>query len=381
MELPLKFDTLARAAVLFGGLASANVASAANCDGYLAKIGTAKGQSLIDAYQGLVRCDAALGRSEFGKYAQAAGTLETLIPLTLAGVDASAYGSVWETMGKIPYEFRTELAQAVGAACDTHPKLVEFFRTSYVGQKGTEFSSWQSALTACKSDAMAAWVDSVVADPPTSNYNDRYNAVLGGVIDARHGAALPLLEKAAILAGTRGGPFNNLLDVIQRSVEVTGYGKQTSPEDRDAMVQTLVRVAKAVPPESARAVADRLLNAGDEGVAASLLPAIYPDRVQAGGGMMWAGAAIEACDGDAVIHWVAFTEPPKRLSVLDAVAVPLRTSKAKLKCPEDTAWTVRAVDAPVKDRAAAQAWVDALAAELDAKGIKAKGKEEAVTVP
>ncbi len=377
----MKFDLLARAAFVFGALSAASTASAANCDGYLAKISTAKGSALVDAYQGLVRCDANLGRSEFGKYAMVAGNLETLVPLTLAGVDATAYGSVWETMGKIPYEYRTDLAHAVGAACEKHPKLVEFFRTSYVGQKGTEFSSWQSALTACGSADMAAWVDSIVLDPPTSNYNDRYNAVLGAVIESRHGAALPLLQKAAITAGTRGGPFNNLLDVIQRSVEVTGYGKQTSPEDRAAMVNALVAVAKAVPPESARAVADRLLNAGDEGMASSLLPAIYPDRVQSGGGMMWAGAAIEACDGEAVIHWVSFTEAPKRLSVLDAVAVPLRAAKAKLKCPADTAWTIRATDAPVKDRGAAQDWVDTLVAELDAKGTKAKLKEEAVTIP
>lgn len=377
----MKTDSLACVALLAVGMSTASVASAAGCEGYLAKISTAKGQALIDAYQGLVRCDASLGRSEFGKYALAAGDLETLVPLTLAGIDATAYGSVWETMGKIPYEYRTELATSVGAACAQHPKLVEFFRTSYVGQKGTEFSSWQSALTACTSPEMGAWVDSVVSEPPTSTYNDRYNAVLGAVIESRHAAALPLLEKAAITAGTRGGPFNNLLDVIQRSVEVTGYGKQTAPEDRAAMVQTLVTVAKAVPPDSARAVADRLLNAGDEGVAASLLPAIYPDRVQAGGTMLWAGAAIEACGGDAVIHWVSFTEAPKRLSVLDAVTVPLRATKAKLKCPPDTAWTMRAVDAPLKDRAAASDWVDGLVAELEAKGTKAKAKEESVTVP
>lgn len=365
--------TFVRVAAVGLSLVAAPAALAGTCDAYVAKAATARGEALVSTYKSLAKCDVNLARTTFDRFAVSAGDVETLVPLTLAALDVEAFEGVWGFITKVPAEHRTTVAQEVGAACESHPSVVSFFRTTYAGMKGPEFSSWKPALGKCASPAMASWLDEVVAQPPTSTYNERYNAVLTALVDQRHAGALPVLEQAAITAGKQGGPFGAVLDAIQRTAD--GHGSTADLE------QTLVRIAAAVPPESARAVADRLLNAGNEPLAASLLPAIYPDRVQSDGTMLWAVAAVEACDGDAVIHWATVREQPKRLSVLDAATVPLRTTKAKLKCPPDTAWTIRAAEEPVASESDAAAWVDTLVTELDGQGLKAKLKQETISVP
>ncbi|HMV69332.1 MAG TPA: hypothetical protein PKA64_20995, partial [Myxococcota bacterium] len=261
-----------------------------------------------------------------------------------------------------------------------HKNVVPFIEGGWGALKGTEFSAWQSVLTLCQRPEIGAWLEEVAGKPPTSPYNDKYNTVITAFSRLRGVDALPVLEAAAVRAGTAGGPFNNLVETIQRAVQPREIGAAVPPEHRARMEETLVRVAKAVPPEQARLVADRLVNAGSDSVAASLLPAIFPDRVQTGGEILWAAAAVEACDGDALVHWVSWTEAPRRWNITDASTKALRATAAKLKC-DSGEWPVLAANEPLKDSAAVATWIEQISADWSAKGNKVKSKQEKVAVP
>jgi hypothetical protein len=186
-----------------------------------------------------------------------------------------------------------------------------------------------------------------------------------------------VLEKAAVLAGTNGGPFNNILDTMQRSIQPDDFSKGISDEDQAAMEQALVRVASAgVTSDNAMLVVQRLYTAGNEALAASLLPSVYPTRVQDGGGLMWGAAAVESCDEQAIVHWLTFTEEPKRIAIVEAVSGPLRGTKAKLKCTPEGEWPVFATDEPLRSRDDATGWIAEIVGEWSAKGLKVKAVEE-----
>lgn len=363
-------------------LGTATEAHAGRCDTYVRASATAKGEALVEAYKRLVTCDVEAARVELPRFLLAAGDLETLVPLALAGVRADAHTQIWDVMQRVPYEHRTELASQVGAACGTEPKVLPFLQGAYVGQKGAAFTSWTPALTSCASEPLVAWLEAVIVDPPSGPYNEKYNAILSAYTDIRRAASLPKLVEAAKLVGTRGGPFNNLLEAMQGAVQPASYRDTIKPEDQKALEDALVEVGKGSSPESARLVSDRIYSAGNEALAASLLPAVYPDRVQAGGTFLWAAAATEACDGEAAVHWVSWTEAPKRLAITEAATAPLRALKPKLKCSAEGPWPVVATPEPFANTADVAAWVAERVAEAEAAGFKAKDREEKkVVVP
>lgn len=355
-------------------------AQAASCDAYVQQASTAKGEALITAWKNLSKCDAELARSTFERFMKASGDLETLTALTITAIDASAYNAVWTMMEKVPYEHRESLARSVGESCNEHANVVPFIQGAWSALKGTDFTAWQSVLTLCGRPEIGTWIEGLVAAPPTSPYNDKYNAVITAWSRLRGVEGLDALEAAAVRAGAAGGPFNNLVETIQRAIQPRDIGASIPAEHKARMEAALVRVAKAVPPEQARIVADRLVNAGSDNVAASLLPAIFPDRVQTGGKVLWAAAAIEACDGEALIHWVSWTEEPRRWNIVDASTKALRATERKLKCDAGE-WPVFAANEPLKDAAAVSTWIDQLTTEWTGKGNKVKAKQEKISVP
>jgi hypothetical protein len=351
-------------------------ALAGRCDSYLTQADKASGAALVKAYSALVSCDVTLATESFPRVMLRATDMETLVPLTLTAIDGDVFGPVWNIMERLPYEHHVPLAEAVGAACTQHPKVVPFVQGAYTALKGSDFLPWKPTLQACTAPALGEWLTGLVVDPPKSPYNDKYNAVITTFAAIYRAEAVPNLRDAAILAGTRGGPFNNIIETIQQAVQPASFGSDIPPADLARMEEALVAIAKAVTPESARLVADRLYTAGNEPLAASLLPAVYPDRVQPDGTLLWAGVAVESCGGEAWVHWASFTSAPTRWAVTDHMAGPLRSAKAKLKCATDGPWPVIATDEPLRDTAAVEAWVAARVAELNAKGVKAKDVQE-----
>ncbi|MCB9680762.1 MAG: hypothetical protein H6733_04750 [Alphaproteobacteria bacterium] len=367
--------TLWTSALCAVALAAPSAALAGKCDSLVAAASSAKGDALVSTYKRLGACDGDAARTEYERFMVKAGDLETLVPLTLSAISLEAHTSIWKGMDRVPYEFRGQLAQQVGEACSTQPEVVTFVQAAYVALKGAEFATWVPAMKACEAPAMTTWLEEVLVDPPTSTYNEKYNAVLQAYVDTRRMDALPTLEKAATVIAGRGGPLSLVLDAMQRATQPESFRDQPDPADVTTVEEALVRIAQAAPPEVARQVADRIYALGSEPLAASLLPSIYADRVQSGGGLMWVAAAIEQCDGDAVVHWVSWTEAPTRLAVLEPATAPLRAAKPKLKCAGDP-WVVRASETPVAGRAGAEAFVQAIVDELDGQGVKAKDREE-----
>jgi hypothetical protein len=331
---------------------------------------------VVRTFKQLLSCDKAVAERDFERFMVRASDMETLVPLTLAAIDSEVYGAVWKMLGRVPYEYHVPLAEGVGAACQDHANVVPFLQGAHASLKGTEFVSWEPALSSCKSPDLGTWMESLVLDPPKSPYNDKYNAIITTFAKIRRVESIPTLEQAAITVAERGGPFNNIVETLQRSVEGESYRDKADPADTAEMEASLVRVAKKASPEQARLVADRLYTAGNEQLAASLLPAIYPDRVQADGSLLWAGAAVEACDGAAWIHWTSFTAQPTFWSVIERVQDPLRGAKARLKCTAEDAWPVFAPDAPLAGKDATEEWVNTLVADWEAKGMKVKATHE-----
>jgi hypothetical protein len=359
-------------------LTAPSLAAAGPCDAWVKKVDSASGESLLAAYKGLAACDAASAKLAFPQAMLRAKDLETLAPLALAAIGVDAFVPVWEMMEKVPYEHRTALAEQVGAACGAQPKVVAFLQGAYLGLKGTAFTVWGPSFQTCTGEPFQAWMEGAVADPPASVYNERYNALVGAWVGARGVAALPALEKAAVAAGSEGGPFATILDAMNRAIQPKSLRDAASPADRAALEEALVRVAKAVPIEAARAVADRLDSAGAEAAAASLLPALYPAGATPSGEVRWAAAAIEACDGAAVVHTVTWTEAPTRLDLSDAARAAWQGVKPRLACGE-AGWAYRVTPTPVSADEAS-AWFEALVAELEGAGNKVKTKAEAVVV-
>lgn len=369
-----------RGSVVAVGLLAALTASearAGSCDKLVAPATTAKGAALVTAWKKLADCDPSVAGREYERFMVASGDLQTLTDLTLAAVDGDAWNAVWQGMGRVPYEHRTELAKAVGATCDARVKVLPFLEGAYTALKGADFESWQPAFEACRAAPLDAFLERVIADPPASPYNEKYHGAMRAFADHKGADAVPTLEAAAILAGTRGGPFSSVLDVIKEAIQPSG---RLSDADRAAYEASLTRVALAVPVASARLVADKLLNAGSEAAAASLLAARYADRME-GGALRWVAAAVEACDGDAVVHWVTWTEAPTRWEVQQGATEALRAVPAKLKCKTDGAWPVVSSDEPLRAAADADAWLTQAEQPWVAKGVKVKRKQEKVAVP
>lgn len=357
-------------------------ASAGSCDALLAKVSSLPAEGVGAAFTDLSKCDRKIAEANFLKYLEKATDADAAVGLFLAAVDADVWNPVWGALSKITsYEARDEVAERVGGACADHPKVVSFLEGAYFGLRDIEFQQWDDGFRACSDPGLASWMEKQVAAPPNKMFDEKFNALMDIYVKARGVEALPALTTGAVKAAKDGGPFDPMLMKMGEAV-APKLGQQTSADDQKKLEDALVNVAKQVPADKARSVANQLANAGADGAAALLLPTLFPDRVQSGGGFLYGAVVVEAgeCDGkkSAFLHYATVTEPGKRWSLGPAIEAPLRASKAKLgKCTNvESPWPVIYTPEPVKSTADVDKWVETLQADWEKKGYAVKTQKE-----
>lgn len=351
------------------------------CDVHAKKADSATGPALTAAYKDLVKCDKSLAEANFVKFMASAKDSDSLVELSLAAIDADIWTPVWTMIGKITdYEARDEVAGNIGLACASHPKVPKFLQGAYFGIRDIEFSQWDDALMTCESPDLLAWMATQMENPPTSSYDEKFSTLAHAYAKRQGAAALPTLAKGALKAA-KEGPYDAILTQMDEAV-APSMGEEMSADDRKALEDALIMVAKGVDPDKARAVADKLANSGNEAAAARLLPMAYPDRVKAGGSFLYGAASIEiaTCKGEktAVIHWAPVTEPGKRWVILGDVEAPMRALKPKLeKCTsEGGPWGVATTPEPVGSNDDIETWAQTFGAPWAEKGYALSLKEE-----
>ena len=351
-------------------------AFAGKCDALVKKASTAKGDDLVAAFESLLECDKAEAEASFDEFMRNAAEVGLITRISLASIDAEAYTPVWNMMEKIPdYSARDGIAKGIGEACAEHDKVNTFLQGAYFGLRDIQFGQWDDALVTCQSESLTGWMDGIVAKPPTTSYDEKYNTILSAYVKRKGPDALSALEKAAIQAANNGGPFNAVIEKMELAVQPQELGADVPEADRKRLEESMKNVANEVGPEQAAMVADRLFNAGAESAAASLLPRVYPDRVQSGGRLLYGAAAIESCDKQAVIHVVEVMEASKRWSIKSDVEGPLRGLKKRLKC-DSGEWPVLITPEPVASKGDVDTWSKTLVEEWEGKGMDVKVRAE-----
>lgn len=359
-------------------LGASGTAHAAACDALAGQAAVVKGEQVVPVFTQLAKCDAKLAEKHFYDFMRSSSDVGTLVALSLAAIDAQIYKPVWNMMEKVPdFSARDEVAKGVGASCADNAAVLPFLQGAYSALGDRQFNSWREALGTCDSPALVTWLEQTAAKPPSVVYDEKYNSVTDVLVKRKKLEALPILEQAAIAAGTSGGPFSTLLDRMADAVRPASFGAKIPAEDQAKLESALGRVAAAVPPEQARLVADRLYQNGSESAAAALLPRIYPERVQADGRLLYGVAAIEACDDEAVVHYATVTDAAKRWSIVEDVSGPaLADFKPRLKCTAEGTWPLLTTPEPLATKAEVDGWAEALVAEWASKGLTAKVREE-----
>jgi hypothetical protein len=357
-------------------------AAAGPCDGIVKKAATAKGEALAAAYGELARCDKAVAEAEYKTFMKGATDTDALHALSLAAIRAEVWNPVWKQLEYLDYATRDEVAERLGEACATEPKVVTFLSSSYLALRDIEFQRWGRAFNACTAAELDAWVLSQVESPPDQLFDEKYNSVVTMFVKKQRAAALPALARGAIKAAANG-PYDALL--MQMDEAVSGeLGGERSAADAQALEAALVEVASNVDPQKAKAVADRLAAAGSGAAAARLLPRIFPDRVQPGGGFLYGAASVEEgdCGGEksVVIHLAEVTDPGRRWLILPEVEKPLRAVKPKLaKCTAAAGdWPVATSPEPLKSAKDVEAWAATLEKAWSDKGYTVKVQAEKV---
>lgn len=370
----------ARVILLSVGLLAVSSPAQAKCENLLVGLDGMDGDQLVAQYKKVITCDTKVANQVFSQFMVAAQDAETLVALSLVAIDADIWNPVWSMINKLTsYEARDVVSSRVGLNCVNHPKVVGFLQGAYYGLRDIEFSQWDDALVSCESKEMTDWLVQQVEDPPAKLYDEKWSALADALVQRDQAAALPHLTKGALLAAKKGGPFEAILMKMEAAV-APDLGETMSPEDRTALEQSLVGLARQLPPDLARSIADRLANSGSDAKAAELLPIVYPDRKK-GGSYLYGGVAIEAgdCGGEkqAVIHYAQIQEPGKRWIVMPAVEEPLRAFKPRLsKCTAETPWPVLVSPEPVPSSSAISTWLQSIVKEWEQKGYTVKTKEE-----
>jgi hypothetical protein len=355
-------------------------AHAGACDGYLARIGVAKGDDLVTAWSGLAGCNAEQAAEAFPRFILASGDYGTLKKLLLKGMERESFRAVADAVQQVPVDVRSAVVEEIGGACVEKAHVVKFFSAAYDTARAASFNAWQPALEACKAEPFATWLHGAVAAPPRGDFNEKYAVLLHVLARTERAAALPVLEAAAITAAGAEGPLGAVLEAMQRATQLPGIGARQDPALRDTIGASLVRVAEAAPPGAVSRVAERLVNLGREDLAAALLPRLYPDRATPAGAFRWAAAAAEICEDDVVLHYTSWVEPPKRWSVMQGATLALQGQNPKLKCG-GTDWPVFATEAPVASEDDISDWLGTLAERPELVGKSIKLKSEKVDVP
>jgi hypothetical protein len=364
-----------------GLLLGSTPAHAGSCDSLVKSADTAKGTQLAVKFGQLAKCDATIAEENYIRFMTKATDAETLVALSFEAINAEVWNPVWQQLGKISdYDARDTVATELGAQCTDNPKVVSFLQGAYFGLRDIDFSKWHKAFVACESPALATWTETQVAAPPNRIFDDKFNALMAIYVQQKHEASLPVLAAAATAAAD-GGPFDAILIKMDEAV-APALGQAIDPEKQAKLESALVKVAREVGPDKARSVADRLANAGSESAAARLLPSVYPDRVQNGGGFLYGGVSVELgkCGDEktAMLHVAEVREPGRRWLISAEATPPMRAFKPKLKkCDaEGGDWGVSFTPEPVQDGKAISSWVDSLETQWSEKGYTVKTQSE-----
>lgn len=336
---------------------------AAGCDSLVGRIGSLTAENVVSGFNDLAKCDAKLADANFNRFLEKATDSDTLVNLALAAVDQNVWNPMWLAIGKIQsYDARSEVTTRVGEACSEHTKVIPFLQGAYIGLRQVDFQQWTGAFISCNDAKLHDWEAVEVKKTPKGAYDEKYDSLLTIYVRSMKADALPALTEAAIKAGKEDGPFDGILAKMGDAV-AGDMGASATPENQKKLEDALVAIAKAVPPKLAHNVANQLASSGSDAAAASLLPAVYPDRVQSGGGFLYGAASVEMgdCGGKktAVIHYATVTEPGRRWTILGDIEGPMRAFKPKLKgCTVDSPWAVIQSPEPVKSANDAQDWID-----------------------
>lgn len=362
-------------------------ASASACDGLVSRAEKASGAAVAAAFTEVAACDKQVAEDNYTRFMARATDADSLVALSAAAIESDVWNPVWLQLGKISdYEARDIVAEEVGASCTDSAKVVSFLQGAYFGLRDTDFARWKEAFAACESSDLGQWLEAQVAKPPNRQFDDKFDALMGFYVNRAGAEALPTLTKAATAAAD-AGPFDAILIKMDEAV-APALGQELSADDQAKLEAALIEVARAVDASKARSVADRLANAGAQAAAAKLLPAVYPERVQSGGGFLYGAAAIELgeCDGEksAVLHVAEVYEPGRRWIIQGDTESPMRTFKPKLKkcTAEGSDWAVAITAEPVASSKDISPWVDSLESTWAEKGYAVKVQnEKAITLP
>lgn len=349
----------------------------ASCSSIADKAGTINGDAVGGTFAQLAQCDAKLAEDRFPDFMRASTDVGSLVGLSLAAIDTGVYAPVWGLLEKVPeISTRDEVAKGVGASCNDHAKVNDFLKGAYTQMHDRQFGMWRDAYRNCKSEELGSWLVEVVAQPPAVSYDEKYNVVTAALVKSQGAASLPVFGDAAIAAAANGGPFTTLLDRMNEVVRPATYGGVIAPEDQAALQETLSKVAAAVGQEQASLVANRLYQSGAEEAAVALLPVIYADRIQGKADLLYGAAAVESCDGEAIVHFALVIEPSSRWSIVDDVTLALRAFKPKLKCTAEGDWPVMTSHEPLVDKAALEGWVAEVEGQWSGRDLAVKSREE-----
>lgn len=360
----------------------------AACEKEVAKMEATKGPAVAAAFGKVAACDAKVAEQVFTKaMVNAADSASeddddavSLGELALVAIDADVWKPVWDMPGKITdYTARDVVAQTIGEKCATNDKVVNFLQGAYFGLRDVEFSRWEKALVSCVSPKMDSWLTTQVESPPNKQYDEKWIKLVDIYISRQGVNALPSLTTAAAKAAQGEGPYAAILGKMNEAV-TPRMGQQADPDAQKKLEEALVGLAKQLPAELARPIADSLANAGNDAAAATLLPVIYPDRKQPDG-FHYAAVAVEAgeCKGTktAVVHTAVLIDPGTHYIVQPVAAKPMRSFKPALKkCTSDGEWTVIVGNAPLADVAELDELYNIASKQWADKGYTLKRKDE-----
>ena len=354
----------------------------ASCQYLVRRANASSSSTLARNFTSLAKCSQHEAEASFNGLLPRAKSVDTLVDLSMAAIETEVWTPVWRVLSHdaLDYDVRDQVATVIGEKCTENPKIVAFLKGAYFGLRDLEFQQWDDALVACQDSDWGDWLAQQAQTPPSSMFDDKYNALLSVVGTRLKADALPIFTKAAIKAADNG-PFDAILMQMESAVQ-PGIGEPIKPEDKARLESSLVEIASNVNRDKARSVADRLANAGAEAAAASLLPSVYPDRVDEDGGFLYGAASIEraTCKGEktAVLHVARVEEPGSRWIILNDVRAPLRALKPRLgKCDaEGSEWGVSTTPEPVASSKDVDAWVDQLEKQWTDKGYDVSVKKE-----
>jgi len=357
-------------------------AQAGSCDYLIKRASSGNSKAVAGVYGEMVKCDKKMAEERFADFMRASGDVGDLVALSKVAIGSEIYQPVWSMLEDVTdYSAREEVARGVGAHCADNDTILPFLQGAYFGLGDRQFGQWREAFTTCETEQFDAWLVEVVGQPPKISYDEKYNTVVGALVKRKKMEALPLLVGAAVTAGNSGGPFNTIVDKMNDAARPEGFGASMSDDAKASLEASLSKVANGVPAEQARVVADRLYQAGAESAAAALLPAVYPDRVQGGGKMLYGVASVESCGGEAVVHYASVSEPAKRWSIQSDIEDPARAFKPRLKCEAADAWPVLITPEPVSNKGEVDRWAEGIVENWDGeeKVVKARA-EKAITL-